>query len=50
LARRVRAHGRRSALAVGGRDALGGVHRVADIWYVAEAGHVTVIVSLVEGP
>jgi hypothetical protein len=28
---------------------LGDVHGVADIWYVAEAGHVTVIVSLIEG-
>ena len=29
---------------------LGDVHGVADIWYVAEGGRVTVIVSLIEGP
>jgi hypothetical protein len=29
---------------------LGNVHGVADIWYVVEGGHVTLIVSLVEGP
>ena len=29
---------------------LGEIHGVADIGYVAEAGHVTVIVSLIEGP
>ena len=29
---------------------LGDVHGVADVWYVVEGGHVTVIVSLVEGP
>ena len=30
--------------------ALGDVHGVADIWYVVEGRHVTVMVSLVEGP
>jgi hypothetical protein len=30
--------------------AIGGIHGVADIWYVAEGGSVTVIVSLIEGP
>ena len=29
---------------------LGDIHGVADIGYVVEAGHVTVIVSLIEGP
>jgi hypothetical protein len=29
---------------------LGDIHGVADIWYVAEGGHVTAIVSLIEGP
>jgi len=30
--------------------AIGDIHGVADIWYIAEAGRVTVIVSLSEGP
>jgi hypothetical protein len=29
---------------------LGDIHGVADIGYLVEAGHVTVIVSLIEGP
>lgn len=29
--------------------AIGDIHGVADIWYVAEGGRVTVIVSLIEG-
>ena len=29
---------------------IGDVHGVADVWYVAESGHVTVIASLIEGP
>lgn len=30
--------------------AIGDIHGVADVWYIAESGRVTVMVSLVEGP
>ena len=29
--------------------AIGEIHGVADLWYIAESGHVTVIVSFIEG-